>query len=163
MSSQDINYLCRDLASTEMDGLCKTRNALQRQVDKLADAGVIIAASNEVLQRVSDPSAIAVYSIRGEVDQLMRVLIAASGVRGPQAGIIIVVDDEHYEATVETFKKNFGDRHSKVMENEIDFGSFVVTRGSPGTKEPFAPNDEEAAQGLSNAAARVVNVSLISP
>jgi len=162
MSNTEIKNLCNNLVFSNMDGLCKSSKALHQQVDASANAAAIKAASDAILRRVSDISTVAVYSIHGDVDQLLRVLIASSGLRGDRAAIIIVVDDERYEATVETFVNCFGVRNRALTSYGADFGSHVIVRGGPGfLREPLSHDDEEASQSLGDAVARLLNVSAI--
>ncbi|MCJ1361881.1 hypothetical protein MMC16_000982 [Acarospora aff. strigata] len=105
MSTNEVNRLCNDLQVFNIDGLCTSRDSLYRAVEASADVTPIHAASDEIRRRLSDSTTVSIYSINPDVDQLLRVLVAASRAKENQVPIIVAVDTGHFAVTVETFSK----------------------------------------------------------
>lgn len=129
MSSTEIAGLCNDLTQSDLNGLCNSRTALCQQVAASGNAAAIQAASTALCLRLSDLSVVAIYSINGQVDQLLRVLIAALRLRGTQVAMIVVVDGDHFKATVDTFSLKQLPCKFRAPVNVIAWHMVLMTSG----------------------------------
>ncbi len=159
MSSTEIAGLCNDLTQSDLNGLCNSRTALCQQVAASGNAAAIQAASTALCLRLSDLSVVAIYSINGQVDQLLRVLIAALRLRGTQVAMIVVVDGDHFKATVDTFSNLSSHEIGDATQDKVEFGSVIIVRGGPSiSSKPLQPKEEEI---LHQAVERVVDVGAL--